>query len=348
YALSYNQGYGFAGLRDMVQAWSMSGHEERAKKYAPLVARFGKSLHSAIERSEVKLADGSLFLPARLLEGSKPYDPITGTVEGSYWNLVITHPLGVGVIRPHTPRAKGVLRYLSNHGSRLLGLVRFSLVPVGKVDPNGGYGMQSPGADVPYNYDLTTFLADNDESEQLVLGLYGLLAHGVTRGTYVGGEGSTIAPVSGQYYRQMGRPPNSVTTAAILNYLRLMLVHETADADGRPDGVELAHSTPRGWLAAGQRIAVSDAPTAFGPVSYILEAADKDLVRASIKVPPRLAARDRLSLRVRAPGGKEVTGVTVNGRPHDKFDRATGTIDLTSLSGTLTLTINTDAGRRQQ
>ncbi len=339
YALSYNQGYGFAGLRDMVQVWSASGHEDLAKQYAPVVAGFAKSLNSAIERSEVKLADGSVFVPARLLEDAKPYDPVTGTVEGSYWNLVITHPLGVGIIEPHGARAKGVLTYMANNGSRLLGLVRFSMVPVGQSDPAGGYGMQSPGVDAPYNYDLAEFLADNHESEQLVLGLYGMLAHAVTRGTYVSGEGSTIAPVPGQYYRQMCRPPNSVTTAAILNYLRLMLVHETAAADGRPDGLELAYSTPRGWLAAGKRVAVSDAPTDFGPVSYTLEAVGDDLVRASVTVPPRLSARDRLGLRVRTPAGRKLTRVTVNGEPHDKFDPASGTIDLTGRSGQLMLTI---------
>jgi len=348
YALSYNQGYGFGGLRDMVQAWSMSGRDDLAKQYAPVVARFGKSLHRAIERSEVKLEDGSLFVPACLLADSKPYDPITGTVEGSYWNLVITHPLGVGIIPPRGERAKGVLRYMSNHGSHLLGLVRFSMVPVGKSDPNAGCGMQSPGVDVPYNYDLAKFLAYNDESDQLVLGLYGTLAHGVTRGTYVSGEGSTIAPVPGQYYRQMGRPPNSVATAAILNYLRLMLVHETAATDGRPDGLELASSTPRAWLAAGKRIAVSDAPTDFGPVSYVLEAGEKNLVRATVKVPPRLGARDRLSLRVRLPGGNEVAQVMVNDRPHVKFDRATGTIDLTGESGELTLVIRCESRKARE
>lgn len=340
YALSYNQGYGFAGLRDIVQVWSVSGHEDLARQFAPLVKRFGEALSSAIERSEVKLSDGSVFLPARLLEGGKPYDPITGTVEGSYWNLVITHPLGIGVIEPRSPRAKGVLRYMSNNGSHLLGMVRFSMVPLGTVDPAGGYGMQSPGVDAPYNYDLADFLADNDEPERMVLGLYGLLAHAVTRGTYVSGEGSTIAPVPGQYYRQMCRPPNSVTTAAILNYLRLMLVHETADAGGRPDGLELAYATPRGWLAPGKRIAVAGAPTDFGPVSYTLEAVGEDLVRGSVTVPPRLTPRDRLSLRVRTPAGRPLTRVSVNGQPHDKFHAASGTIDLTQQTGALALTIH--------
>ncbi len=118
-----------------------------------------------------------------------------------------------------------------------------------------------------------------------------------------------------------------------------MLVHETAAPDGRPAGLELAYATPRGWLAPGKRIAVADAPTDFGPVSYTLEAVDADVVRASVTVPPRLTAGDRLSLRVRTPAGRKLTRVTVNGEPHDKFDPASGTIDLTGRSGELMLTV---------
>ena len=343
YALSYNQGYGFAGLRDIVHAWSDTGNPDLALKYAPLVERFGKNLKSAIERSEVKLEDGSLFIPARLLAGDKPYDAVTATIDGSYWNLVITHPLALGLIEPRSARAKGVAHYLFNHGSHLLGMVRFSMVPIGGYDAAGGNGMQTPGVDTPYNYDLASFLADNDEADRMVLAFYGLLAHGVTRGTYVGGEGSNIAPVPGQYFRQMNRPPNSVTTAAILNQLRLMLIHETRTVDGRPDGLELAFATPRGWLATGQRITVADAPTDFGPVSYTLEAADKGLVRSTVKVPPRLRPGDRLCLRVRLPWRAHITEVKVNGQPHLAFDAASGTINLTGHTGELTLIIRCEA-----
>ena len=84
---------------------------------------------------------------------------------------------------------------------------------------------------------------------------------------------------------------------------------------------------------------MSNAPTDFGPVSYTLEAVGKDLVRASVVVPPRLTPRDRLSLRVRVPAGQDIIHVTVNGQPHGKFERATGTIDLTGQSGQLALTI---------
>ena len=47
-------------------------------------------------------------------------------------------------------------------------------------------------------------------------------------------------------------PPNGAADAAFLETLRLMLVHETRDADGRPVGLRLAEATPRAWLAAGR------------------------------------------------------------------------------------------------
>ena len=40
----------------------------------------------------------------------------------------------------------------------------------------------------------------------------------------------------------------------------------------RRDGLELAYSTPRAWLAPGKRIAVTNAPTSFGPLSFSIEA----------------------------------------------------------------------------
>ena len=39
----------------------------------------------------------------------------------------------------------------------------------------------------------------------------------------------------------------------------------------RPLGLELAHATPRAWLAPGKRIAVRGMPTSFGPVSYTID-----------------------------------------------------------------------------
>ena len=61
------------------------------------------------------------------------------------------------------------------HGARLLGLVR--------ADASKLYGTASPalsGTDQVYGFNLSRFLADQDDPDQLVLTLYGTLAAGMT------------------------------------------------------------------------------------------------------------------------------------------------------------------------
>jgi hypothetical protein len=152
------------------------------------------------------------------------------------------------------------------HGSRFLGLVRaaaFSLY----TNP----AFPTSGSDQVYGLDVARFLAARDEADQLVLSLYGQLAAGMTRGTFVSGEAATIAPVAGDY-RSMYLPPNSVANATFLETIRLMLVDETETRDGRPAGLRLAYATPRSWLRPGQKIVVRRAPTSFGPISFSLAA----------------------------------------------------------------------------
>src|SRR5262249_7498784 len=167
---------------------------------------------------------------------------------------------------PGSPEARGIWSYMLAHGSRLLGLVRasgFSLYghPVYPVS----------GTDQVYGVNVSRFLADNDDADQLVLSLYGQLAAGMTPGTFVAGEGHTVAPLDGLPYRAMFQPPNSASNAAFLVTLRSMLVHEVGGQ------LRLAYATPRAWLAPGKTIDVKNAPTSFGPLSYTLEAHDADI-----------------------------------------------------------------------
>ena len=108
------------------------------------------------------------------------------------------------------------------------------------------------------------FLADNDQPDQLVLSLYGMLAAGMTADTYISGEAVSVLPVNGAYDRTMFMPPNSGANASYLETLRELLVHERRGPLGAPAGLDLAFSTPRAWLADGQQIDVHDAPTSFG------------------------------------------------------------------------------------
>jgi hypothetical protein len=294
-----------------------------------VAARLEAGLRAAVATAKTTLSDGSVFVPVALVDGrEKAYDRLTMSKRGSYWNLVMPYVLASGFFRPGGADAIGLLRYLQLHGSRFLGLVRFS-PHTGVTNP----GYEGPGSDDVYGTNVARFLADNHQPDQLLLSLYGKLGAGMTENTFVSGEGSTIAPISRRYYRSMHRPPNSANNAFFLEALRLTLVHETMDASGSPRGLELAYSTPRAWLEPGKRIDVRRLQTTFGRLSYSLDAGPTT-VRVSLDVPPNLSGP--LRLRLRLPAGQRLGTVTLGGVPFDRLADPE-TLDLTGLTGHLEL-----------
>jgi len=327
----HTQAVAWAGLRGMADVWAETGHASLAATSRRLAARLEAGLRKAMPVSEQRLGDGSLFLPARLLDGEKPYGSLVEARSGSYWNLVVPYALASGFFAPRGAEATGAWRYMTLHGSRLLGLVRAGAYAL--------YGRSAPfpvsGTDEVYGINVARFLADNGLADQLVLSLYGELAAAMTPGTFVSGEGASIAPLHGEAYRSMYLPPNGASNGAFLETLRQMLVHETRDAAGEPRGLQLAYATPRAWLEPGKRIAVRNAPTSFGPVSFAIAAGDGS---AHLTVDaPRRSTPATLSIRLRLPEGERLTAVTLGGRPWTRFDAGTGTIDLGGRSGSLAL-----------
>jgi hypothetical protein len=312
------------GLRSIACVWKASGHPKLAVRASAIAARLGVGLHRAVERSERRLPDGSLFLPMRLDAGEQPYASVTESRSGSYWNLVAPYALASGFFPPRGEQARGALEYLLEHGSRLLGLVRA-----------GGYALYGPdatttrsGTDQVYGVNAARFMAAVGEPDQLVLSLYGQLAAGMTPNTFVAGEAASVAPLDGLRYRAMYLPPNSVSNDAFLETLRLMLVQETAS------GLRLAFATPRAWLAPGKRIAVAGAPTGFGPVSYTLSASAHE-VRVHLD---QLSNRPRsVELRLRLPAGRRIRSVA----PRARFDASSGTINVPVTNGPLDLVVKT-------
>jgi hypothetical protein len=277
-----------------------------------------------------RLPDGTLFLPAVLLAHEQPYERLTASRLGSYWNLVMPYALASGFFPPGGAQARGALAYLERHGALLLGLVRAGAYAL--------YGRGAPypvsGTDEVYGVNLARFLAANDQASELVLALYGDLADAMTPGTFVSGEAASVAPLGNDGLRAMYLPPNSAANASFLETLRLMVVEETDGAGDGADGLELGYATPQTWLLPGRRIRVEGLPTSFGPVSYAVSAGQHTL-RVAID-PPRVPP-PRLLLRLRLPAGERITGVRVDGRRYTRVDAATGTIDLTGLRRPATL-----------
>ena len=88
----------------------------------------------------------------------------------------------------------------------------------------------------------------------------------------------------------------------------------------RGDELWLAPMVTNNWLKDGMTIAVQDAPTRFGPVSYrIASHVDDGYIEASID-PPRRTSAKQIVIRIRHPEDKAIRSVTVDGKPHAAFD----------------------------
>jgi hypothetical protein len=329
YAL-HGQTLAWQGLLAMGRVWQQTGYSGLAALCRATAARLERGLRRAVHASERLLPDRSLFVPASLLNGRSPFTRLTASRDGSYWNLVVPYALASGFFAPHGAQARGLMRYLARHGSRLLGLVRAGAYRLANGDSSVS------GTDQVYGVNVSRFLADNDEADQLVLSLYGTLAAGLTRGTYVAGEAASVTPLQGARFRTMYLPPNNDGAAAFLETLHSMLVHETRYRDGAPRGLELAFATPRGWLESGKSISVTRTPTSFGPVSYSIARAG-EAVRIDVSAPQSPA----LKLRLRLPAGERISTVELGGTAVP-FDRRSGTIDLSRRRGVLQLTATID------
>lgn len=306
------------GLRDVARAWAAAGDAAEARTAGDLASRIARPLRQALGRASRRLPDGSLFVPDRL-GGQRPFARVTSSREGSYWNLVMPYAFASGWFAPGSAAARGVLRYLELHGGRLLGVPRTYARTV--------YGDAAGAGLAPvYALNASRFLADQDRPGRLDLTLYGLLAAGMSAGTHVSGEAVSLLPVRGAWERSMFMPPNTGANASLLGTLRELLVHERRSAAGATVGLDLAFSTPRGWLAPGRTIRVHGAATSFGPVSYSLARRGSE-VRATLDLPPGAHAR----LRLRLPDGERVVRVSAGILEPD------GTIDLGARRGRVVL-----------
>ena len=97
-----------------------------------------------------------------------------------------------------------------------------------------------------------------------------------------------------------------------MNRVRDVLVREDGDALWRAAG------TPRRWLDPGEALEVREGASYFGPVSYCVEA-HADGVDARVTLPSRNPPKTAW-LVLRAPEGKQLRSVEVDGKEWTDFD----------------------------
>jgi hypothetical protein len=344
----HHQAEAWRGLRDLGLALRQMGDAAAAARFSELAGRLRTAVLAAVQASQTRLPDGSIYIPIPLLDpGARtPFASIAATRDGSYYNLTIPFALATGILPEDI--AKGVRDYITKHGGMFIGLTRFNLPGVdpgvcetGGVAPFGNApGYRSSGVDEQYGYSWARHLADARQSDQLALLFYGKLGQDLTPGTFVGGEGTSVAPCPelGEHDRTQFRPPMAGNNAVYLQTMRSMLIAESLNDAGVPQRLTFAPSTPRGWLADGKTVAARNMPTLFGPVSYEVKSqlAQRKItatVTAPAAEPGRFQAED-MDLVLRAPAGYRLVSAEVDGHARP-FSSDTGTISLGSFAGTV-------------
>ena len=317
------------GLRDMSAVLADIGQTDESTRLATKAYEFKKSVLAAAERSEFPDADPP-FVPVALFGKEQPYDRITDTMIGSYWNLIIPYVLGSGIFGDDSRRTGDILSYLHLHGGICMGMIRF--------DQHSGLFANEKGIDDLYTLRYTLALLRRDDVERAIVSLYGKLAHGLTRDTFIGCEGSSLVPLD-EYGRGMYLPPCTSSNSFFLWTLRYLMIQDwDMDDDGKPDTLRLMFATPRRWLEDGKTIRFERAPTAFGEVSVTMTSRLKQGEIIAEVTAPHSALRTShfaMLLRARVPDGWKVISAKVGGKtlPVD----AKGTADLTSMTGKFTV-----------
>ncbi len=319
------------GLRDMAAVLDDLGERKTAAEWRKEAAEFRRAILAAVDKSEDKAAR---FIPIKLLADERPHDPLTATRTGSYYDLIIPYVLGSGVFGPGDEREAWIIDYLRRHGGLAMGMIRST--------PHQGQFKDQPGVNVLYGLRYVQTLLRRGDREHALVGFYGQLAQGMTRDTFVGGEGSRFLH-GDEHGRSFYLPPNSASNATFLTTLRYLLVQDwDLDDDGQPETLRLLDAIPPRWLADGATLAVETAPTAFGEVSLRVESRLKQgEVVVTVQAPPRPVGR--WQLRLPDPPGYRITAARIGGTelPRD----ADGRSDLTGRQGKFTVKYQVQANR---
>ncbi|MBN1901169.1 hypothetical protein JW926_07595, partial [Candidatus Sumerlaeota bacterium] len=153
------------------------------------------------------------------------------------------------------------------------------------------------GIDHAYTYGYLLNRLKRDEVKKVLLGFWGMLAHGMTRDTYSPVEVTMIA--TGENHLTL---PHLYSCTQQLTLLRNMLLREDGDT------LWIAQAAPRSWFEPGKIISVKDAPTLFGALSYEIRSSSAESVIVHLE-PPSQRIPKEIRIRLRHPVQFEIQGV---------------------------------------
>ena len=259
------------GMKEVARVFENAGMKKEAARLRTEAEAYLGDIVESMKRSAV-WRDGMRMLP--MFPETQALLRETDYLAKGYYALCAPYILETGLFPPGSWQHKALLGAMERRQGLVLGQARFY-----------------DWIDHAYTYGYWQDCLDRGESKRVVLGFYGMMAYGMSRGTYSPVEVTDHR--TGENHKTL---PHTYSCSMQLRLLRNMLLREEGDT------LVLAGAVPRPWLEPGKTIAVNDAPTIFGKVSYRLTAAaDGKSVAVRIVPPERGDWSGRIRLRLRHP-----------------------------------------------
>jgi hypothetical protein len=301
----FSNGYLWKGLDATARVFAETGLKGEAAQLQREADEYFKDIQASMNASVFK-DHGQKILPM-IPDTHELWKESDGSADG-YYGLIAPCLLEIGLPAANDPKAGFIVNALRQRGGLVAGLSQFHRM-----------------ADHAYACGYWLNCLQRDEVKRAILGLYGSLAYGMSRGTYSAVE-CTMIQTGANYWTL----PHTYSNTQQLRLLRNLLVREDGDT------LWLGQAIPRPWLAPGKRVAVNEAPTTFGPVSYSIKAERDGSMHVEIS-PPTINMPEEILLRLRDPGQRRIVRVRSVGQAQIKFTKET--VRLAEASSPVSLTV---------
>ena len=283
-----NSAFAVRGWRDIAKVWTSidPGGQALAKSWESRAEKLQQALIKSMRANVRRDLSPAYISPLPGAQGTFREALATHQRNEQGWSHRVYCELLQADVLPED-LARLTVDCVRGHGGTVLGVVaNFSA-------PNDTY--RNLLGFITYGY--AQELLRQDRIEEYLLFLYSHRHHAHTPGGWVAAE---VAGIDG------GLPlfciPAQLTIPLLL---RWMLVFERADSNT----LHLGRAIPRDWIMSGQKIAISDAPTRWGRVSYALS---HDLSNKRITIEGQLPENgpESVEMRVRLARGLRLRQLT--------------------------------------
>lgn len=302
----FSNGYLWKGLDATARVFAEIGLSAEATELRREADAYYKDIQASM-RIAIFKDRGQKILPM-IPDTLELWKESNGSANG-YYGIIAPCLLEIGLPAPDDSKSKLITDALEQRGGLVAGISQFHSM-----------------ADHAYAYGYWLNYLQRDDVKRAILGLYGSFAYGMSRDTYSAVECTMIR--TGENYWML---PHTYSNTQQLRLLRNLLVREDGDT------LWLGQAIPRDWLAPGKRVAVKEAPTTFGPVSYAIEPNADGSMRVRLS-PPMRNAPTEIAIRLRDPKQRKVARVKTTGAAKVKFKNET--LRLTGVNGPVTLEVS--------